>query len=237
MLPVTPQVIESFVAEAAAAPDELGTIANIMPAPPLPFVPAEHRGRLAVVIQMVYAGVPAEGERAVEPLRALGPLVDMLRPMPYPQIYPPEDPNFHPIGANRVMFLDGVDREGAETIVDHLEHSDAPLRVAKVRVLGGAIARAASDATAYAHRSRRVMVNVTAVFDHPQEAPRYRSWAEEFRTALQKSNPGAYVNFLADDGPTRIGEASPGATWDRLKAIKQRYDPANLFRLNQNVPS
>jgi FAD/FMN-containing dehydrogenase len=236
MLPATPQLIESFVAAAAAAPDELSTIANVMPAPPLPFVPAEHHGKLVILTQMVYAGAPVAGERAVVPLRALGPLVDMLRAMPYPQIYAPEDPNFHPIGANRVMFLDGVDRGDAETIVDHLEQSEARVRVAQIRVLGGAIARVRSDATAYAHRSRRVMVNVTAVFGDPQEAPRYRAWAEEFRLALQKGKPGAYVNFLADDGPARIREAYPGDTWDRLRAVKRRYDPTNLFRLNQNVP-
>jgi FAD/FMN-containing dehydrogenase len=236
MLPATPQVIESFVAEAAAAPDELSTIANIMPAPPLPAVPVEHHRKLVILTQMVYAGVPRDGERAVAPLRALGPLVDKLQPMPYPKIYGPEDPNFHPIGANRVMFLDGVDREAAKTIVDHLEQSEARVRVCQLRVLGGAIARVSSDATAYAHRSRRVMVNVTAVFGDPEEAPRYRAWAEAFRIALQKGKPGAYVNFLADDGPARIREAYPGDTWDRLRAIKRRYDPANVFHLNQNVP-
>src|SRR4029077_5109539 len=102
MLPATPQVIESFVAEAAAAPDEPSTIANIMPPPPLPAVPAEHHRKLVILTQMVYAGLPRDGERAVAPLRVLGPLVDKLQPMPYPKIYAPEDPNFHPIGANRV---------------------------------------------------------------------------------------------------------------------------------------
>ena len=236
ILPATSQVIESFVAEAAAAPDELGTIANIMPAPPLPFVPAEHHGKLAVLIQLVYAGVIAEGEKSVAPLRALGPIADMLRPMPYPQIYPPEDPNFRPMGANRVMFLDGIDRGGAETIVDHLEHFDAPFRVAQIRVLGGAIARVDAGATAFAHRSRPVMVNVTAAYTRAEDALRDRAWADELRVALQKGTTGAYVNFLADDGAARIREAYPGSTWDKLQAIKRRYDPANIFRLNQNVP-
>jgi len=236
ILPATPQVIESFVAEAARAPDELGTIANIMPAPPLPFVPAEHHGKLAILIQLVYAGVIAEGEKSVAPLRALGPIADMLRPMPYPQIYPPEDPNFRPMGANRVMFLDGIDRGRAETIVDHLEHFDAPFRVAQIRVLGGAIARVDAGATAYAHRSRPIMVNVTAAYTRAEDALRDRAWADDFRVALQKGTTGAYVNFLADDGLARIREAYPDPTWDRLKTIKQRYDPANIFRLNQNVP-
>jgi len=236
ILPATPQVIEAFVAAAAGAPDELGTIANIMPAPPLPFVPVEHHGKLAVLITLVYAGVIADGEKSVAPLRALGPIADKLRPMPYPQIYPPEDPNFRPMGANRVMFLDGIDRQGAETIVDHLEHFDAPFRVAQIRVLGGAIARVDAGATAFAHRSRPVMVNVTAAYTRAEDALRDRAWADEFRVALQKGTTGAYVNFLADDGPSRIHEAYPDPTWGKLKVIKQRYDPTNVFRLNQNVP-
>jgi hypothetical protein len=109
-------------------------------------------------------------------------------------------------------------------------------RVAQIRVLGGAIARVRADATAFAHRSRAVMVNVAALYDRAEDAPRYRAWVDAFRVALQKGNTGAYVNFLADDGPTRIHEAYPDPTWDKLRAIKQRYDPANLFRLNQNVP-
>jgi FAD/FMN-containing dehydrogenase len=236
ILPAKAQVIESFVAEAAGSPDELGTIANVMPAPPLPFLPSEHHGKLVVLIQMVYAGVIANGEKAVAPFRALGPIVDMLRPMPYPQIYPPEDPNFRPMGANRVMFLDGIDRAAAETIVDHLEHSAATTRVAQIRVLGGAIGRVNADATAFAHRSRPILVNVAALYGRADDAPRYRAWADAFRVALQRGTTGAYVNFLADDGPARIREAYPDPTWERLKAIKQRYDPANLFRLNQNVP-
>ena len=123
-----------------------------------------------------------------------------------------------------------------EMIVDHLEHSDATTRVAQIRVLGGAIARVRADATAFAHRSRSVMVNVAALYDRAEDAPRYHAWADAFRVALQKGTTGAYVNFLADDGPARIHEAYPDPTWDKLRAIKQRYDAANLFRLNQNVP-
>ena len=80
------------------------------------------------------------------------------------------------------------------------------------------------------------MVNVTAAYTRAEDALRDRAWADEFRVALQKGTTGAYVNFLADDGPARIREAYPGPTWDRLRAIKQRYDPGNIFRLNQNLP-
>ena len=80
------------------------------------------------------------------------------------------------------------------------------------------------------------MVNVTAAYTRAEDALRDRAWADGFRVALQKGSTGAYVNFLADDGPSRIREAYPGPTWDKLKATKRRYDPTNVFRLNQNVP-
>ena len=80
------------------------------------------------------------------------------------------------------------------------------------------------------------MVNVTAAYTRAEDALRDRAWADGFRVALQKGTTGAYVNFLADDGPARIREAYPDPTWEKLKAIKQRYDPGNIFRLNQNVP-
>jgi len=80
------------------------------------------------------------------------------------------------------------------------------------------------------------MVNVTAAYTRAEDALRDRAWADGFRVALQKGTTGAYVNFLADDGTVRIREAYPDPTWDKLRAIKQRYDPANTFRLNQNIP-
>ncbi len=237
LLPATPGVIAGFMAAAEAAPEELSTIANIMPAPPMPFVPAEHHGRLAILALLAYAGPVEAGQRAVAPFRALAaPIVDMVRPMPYPQIYPPDDPGYHPVGATRSLFVDAVDDRVAETIVDHLRASTASMAVAQLRVLGGAMARVPADATAFAHRSRRIMVNVAALYGRPDEAPVHEAWATAFAAALRQGGPGAYVNFLGDEGEARVREAYPGPTWDRLRAIKRRYDPANLFRLNQNIP-
>ena len=94
-LPATPDVIASFIAAAEAAPDELSTIANVMHAPPLPFLAPEHHGRLVVMATLAYAGDVEAGERAVEPFRALAtPIADMVRPMPYPALFPPEDESY-----------------------------------------------------------------------------------------------------------------------------------------------
>jgi FAD/FMN-containing dehydrogenase len=159
----------------------------------------------------------------------------MLRPMPYPEMYPPEDPDYHPTAVAKTMFLDGVDLGTAKALLDALESSDAVLRVAQLRVLGGAISRVAPDATAYAHRSSRVMANVAAFYDGPADREVRARWVDEVSALLHTGDDGAYVNFLADEGEGRVRAAYPGATWERLSAVKATYDPENLFRRNQNV--
>jgi FAD/FMN-containing dehydrogenase len=237
MLPATADVVASFIAEAEAAPEELSTIANVMLAPPMEFVPPEHQGELVVMALMAYAGDPEAGERAVAPFRALAtPIADMVQPMPYPEIYPPEDEEYHPTAAGLTMFVDAIDKDVAETIVETLNASDATMRVAQLRVLGGAMARVPAEATAFAHRQSRIMVNVAAFYEGPEDRRVREAWVADFADTLHQSDDGAYVGFLDDEGEARIRAAYPGKTWDRLAAIKARYDPTNLFRLNQNIP-
>ncbi|MCZ7571594.1 MAG: BBE domain-containing protein [Ardenticatenaceae bacterium] len=134
------------------------------------------------------------------------------------------------------MFLDGVDRHTVQTLVDHLRAGTTPMRVTQLRVLGGAMARVPADATAFAHRGRRIMMNVGALYERSDEAAVHEAWVADFAAALRQGEPSAYVGFLGNEGQARIREAYPGSTWDRLAAIKRRYDPTNLFRLNQNIP-
>jgi FAD/FMN-containing dehydrogenase len=111
------------------------------------------------------------------------------------------------------------------------------MAVAQIRVLGGAMARVPAEATAFAHRSARIMVNVAALYERPDEAAVYEPWITDFAAALrQEGEGGAYVGFLGEEGEARIREAYPPSTWERLAEIKGRYDPTNLFRLNQNIP-
>jgi FAD/FMN-containing dehydrogenase len=237
ILPATPDTIASFIAEAEAAPEELSTIANVMPAPPMPFVPEEHVGRLVIFAIVVHAGGGEAGERAVAPLRKLAtPIADMIKEMPYPEVFLPEEEGYHPTAVGRTMFVDAIDRGVAETIVEYLGSSDATMRVAQLRVLGGAMARVPAETTAFAHRKSRMMVNVAAFYDGPEDRAVREAWVADFAAALRQGDGGAYVNFLGDEGEERIRAAYPGATWDRLASIKARYDPTNLFRLNQNVP-
>ena len=237
MLPTTPEVIAGFVAEAEAAPEELTTIVNVMPAPPMPFVPADYHGRLVVMALMAYAGDSGPGERVMAPFRALAtPVVDMVRSMPYPEIFAPEEEGYHPVAAVRTLFVDTIDEQAAATIVDHLQASDAMMRVAQLRVLGGAVARVSVDATAFAHRRSPMMVNVAAIYEDPDQAATHHRWVTDFAAALHQGDTGAYVGFIGDEGEARVRDAYPEPTWQRLAAIKGRYDPTNLFRLNQNVP-
>jgi FAD/FMN-containing dehydrogenase len=236
-LPATADVVAGFIALAEAAPEELSTIANVMPAPPMPFVPEELHGRMVVMALLCYAGDVEAGQRALAPFRALAPpIADMVRPMTYPEMYPPEDESYRPTAAARTMFVDTIDRAAAETIVDYLQASDATMRVAQLRVLGGAMSRVPADATAFAHRTSRIMVNVAAFWDGPEDRPVREAWVEEFASALQQRDTGAYVGFLVNEGEARVRDAYPGATFDRLASVKARYDPTNLFRLNQNIP-
>jgi FAD/FMN-containing dehydrogenase len=237
ILPATAEVVRGFVAEAEAAPEELSSIANIMPAPPMPFLPEDQHGKLIVMATMCYAGPPEAGERVLAPFRALAtPLADMLETMPYSGIYPPEDEDFHPLAASHTMFVDTIGHAEAETILDFLSTSTAMMSAAQLRVLGGAMARVPSDATAFAHRESRIMVNLAAIYETADEAGPHEAWIRRFADAIRQRDHGAYVNLLGDEGEDRIRAAYPGSTWDRLRAIKAKYDPANLFRLNQNIP-
>jgi len=242
-LPATAEIVERYMSLACGAPEELSSIANVMPCPPMPFVDEKWHGKLVIFGLMCWAGDAETGQKALQPYRDLAkldgldaPIADMLNPMSYAGMYPPEDPGYRPMAVALNMFIDQVDRKTAETIMDRLDKVETPMRAVQLRVLGGASARVPNDATAYAHRDSEIMVNIAAFYDG-SEADRERKleWATELMGALHQTDEGVYVNFLADEGEARIRAAYPGGTYERLAEIKRRYDPDNLFRLNQNI--
>jgi FAD/FMN-containing dehydrogenase len=235
LLPASAEVVAGFLSQLQDAPDELSAIVNVMPCPPMPFVPAEHHGELAVMALVCWSGAPEDADAVLAPFRALAePLADLVRPVAYPELFPPADPEYHPTAVARTLLLDHVDLPLAERVVERLRALDG-MRVVQLRALGGAIARVPADATAYAHRSSRLMGNVAAFVTDDDRAPR-AEWVEGTVALLDQGDAGVYVNFLGDEGPDRVRAAYPGATWDRLAAVKATYDPGNLFRRNQNVP-
>jgi FAD/FMN-containing dehydrogenase len=239
MLPATPELLTRFMAEAEAAPDELTTICNLMVAPPMPLVPAEHHGRLIMLVLLAYTGPVDAGELVIAPFRALAtPLVDSVQPMRYPALYEMMEGGPESVAQEqaRSMFVDHLDDRRAEAILEHLRTSTAPMAVAQLRVLGGAMARVPVEATAFAHRRRRIMVAAGAVYGDAADTPVHRVWVDNLADAVRDEESGVYVNFLGDEGAAHVREAYPGPTWDRLTRIKAAYDPTNLFRLNHNIP-
>jgi FAD/FMN-containing dehydrogenase len=236
-LPATADTIASFIAEAESAPNELSTILNIMTAPPMPFLPADVHGKVIIMAMMVYAGDVEMGEQVISKFRSIAtPYADMIRPMTYLEMFPPEEGGYHPLAVGRTMFIDHVTRSEAEMILNRLQSSNASMAVTQLRVLGGAMSRVSADATAFAHRNSRIMVNLAALYENPDEKEIHEAWVTEFAAALRQSDDGAYVNFLADVDEAQVRAAYPNGAWERLAAIKARYDPDNFFHLNQNIP-
>jgi FAD/FMN-containing dehydrogenase len=236
ILPATPEVITGFLEAADAAPEELSTIANVLVAPPMPFIPEEAHGEPIVMALMAFVGPVEQGASVVAPFRELAePYADMVRPMRYPELYEgPEREVAFASGAN--FFADSLGPAGAETILEQLPRSTAMMKAVQLRPLGGALARVPEDATAFAHRGRRLFVNVAAMYMDGAEAETHDAWVEELADALGGDGAGGYVGFLGEEDQATVRSAYPGATWDRLREIKRRYDPDNLFRLNHNVP-
>ena len=236
LLPATPETISGFVELASKAPKELSAIANIMPAMPMPMIPAEYHGKLAIMALMVYAGHPDAGERTLAPFKALAkPYADMIKPMRYKDIFFPEDESYHPTAVSKNMHLDHVDAEVATTAIEWLDKIDAPVKALQLRVLGGAMAKVPADATAYAHRKQRIMAHIAAFYRSEDETAEKQQWVHDFAKALNQGDDAAYVGFLTPADKDGLQDAYPAPTLKRLKEIKKKYDPKNIFRLNCNI--
>jgi FAD/FMN-containing dehydrogenase len=156
--------------------------------------------------------------------------------MRYVEMFPPDSADYRPTAVGINMFVKDVDEAAAATILERLAASDAPLRVAQLRALGGAIADVPVEATAYAHRTAPIMVNIAAFFDGADDRVAKQSWVDDLAARLDQGEPGAYVNFVNDDGAEHVRAAYPGRTWERLRQVKSMYDPQNLFHVNHNIP-
>jgi FAD/FMN-containing dehydrogenase len=235
--PATPESVTAFVDAAMSALDDVTVIANVMPAPPMPGVPEEAVGKVVIFGIVAVAAADDEAARLLEPFRsAAKPIADIVQPIPYAKIYPPEDDSYHPLAVSRNLFVDSFDRSTAAGIMDRLQASDATLRACQIRPYGGAVSRVPNEATAYAHRDRAIMVNVAAFYEGDHDRAQRAAWVDEFADWLSGGDQAAYVNFLGDEGDARIRAAYPHGTYERLAEIKRRYDLDNLFQGNQNIP-
>jgi FAD/FMN-containing dehydrogenase len=236
ILPAAPEVITGFLEAAEAAPDELSTIANVMLAPPMPFIPAEVHGKPILMGLIAYAGPADEGDRTIAPFRALAePIADMVRPMRYPELYEGPEPEAH-FASGTNFFTDSLGPTGPDAILEWLPKSTAMMKAVQLRVLGGALGRRSNDATAFAHRDRGLFVNIASMYTDGSETAAHDAWVAGLANALGKDGSGGYVGFLGEEDEAEIRAAYPGPTWGRLRELKRRYDPDNIFRLNHNIP-
>jgi len=236
-MPLTRDVLRSLGPIAASAPRELSTISFVMSLPPAPFVPPHLVGTPAVGIMFVYAGDPGEGQAAIAPFRQVAtPLAEVVMPMPYPGIYEflngAEAPAY---ASHRSVFLPAIDDAVVDTILEFHAAATSPMALTQLRILGGAMADVADDATAFGHRDAGAMLIILGMYEDPSEAAIHADWVHRFYEAVRPTATGVYVNFLEDEGDGRIREAYRPATYARLAQVKRRYDPTNLFHRNQNI--
>jgi len=236
VLPATRDTVAGFIAESEAAPEELSTIANVMTGPAMPLISEDLVGETVIMGLFAWCGDLTEGHRMVDLFRNLAePLADMVAEISYPEIYAPEDEDYQPTAFGLNGFSDDLTDDHVTTILEAVAASDAPMRVVQIRALQGAVARVPADATAYAHRDRKLMINTASFYESETDRPRRAAWVRELHSTLT-SDDAAYVGFLDDEGEDRIRAAYPGTTWSRLREIKGKYDPDNLFHHNQNIP-
>jgi FAD/FMN-containing dehydrogenase len=241
VLPATAEVVAEVVRTLLEAPDELGAIANVMPAPPMPFVPPELHGSLVVFALVGYAGTPEEAEPVLSRLRAVAtPVADLVQPMPYAALFPADEGDFHPVATSTTGFARGFDAADAARVIDvlsaRLADPGVQMAVVQLRPLGGAIARVPAEATAYAHREWPLMFNVAAIVGDTQHLEAQQQWVDALAADIAKGTPGAYVGFSLRDDAEQVRRIYPGDTYDRLAAVKRTHDPGNVFPRNHNVP-
>ena len=222
----------------AGAPEELTTWLVFRKAPPLPFVPPDWHGREVVVIAFLYAGAAAAGERVIEPLRRFGrPVGEHVGPMPYAGFQQAFDPLLTPGARNYWKSHDftGVSDAAVGVIRDFVGRLPSPHCEIFLAHLGGAAARVAPDAMAFSRRDAEFIINVHTRWEQPADDRACVGWARDFFSTMAPHAIGSvYVNFMPEDETDRLPQAW-GPNYARLAAIKAKYDPRNLFRVNQNI--
>ena len=232
------ELLAGYRKVAAEASEELTQWVVLRKAPPLPFLPAEVHGKEIVVFAVCYVGDERDGNRALAPLRSLGtPIADVVGMQPFTAWQGAFDPLLTPGAYNYWKSHNFVELH--DGLLDVLVSLAAQLPTDECEIfigqLGGAINRVPSDATAYPHRNANFAMNVHTRWRQPSDQRRSIDWARKlFGDAAPYATGGVYVNFMPEDEIDRVASAY-GANYARLAALKAKYDPDNLFRLNQNV--
>jgi FAD/FMN-containing dehydrogenase len=235
-----PAVMRAYDDYIQEAPEQLGAFFGWHIAPPLPFIPEDRHGDNFCVMVTCWSGRPEQGEQAIKPFRDVAEVkAEFVGPMPYPALNSAFDGLF-PKGIRQYWKTDFVRDLSDEAVAAHLEHGPRVPTVSSgmhLYSINGAAARVGPDETAFGHRDARyAMVILSASTEPGDDEPGIR-WVRDFYTAVHpySGTQGGYVNFMDADDAERAPE-NYGRTYERLRAVKATYDPANLFHLNPNIP-
>ena len=231
-------VLKHYRAFMDQAPDDLSVWTVLRRAPPLPFLPESVHGQEVVVLALLYTGEPAQGEALVKPLHGFGtPVGTHVGAMPYVNWQQAFDPLLTPGARNYWKSHNFTTLEDGlfDAAIEYAGKLPSPQCEIFFGAIGGATTRPAPDATAYAHRDARFVMNVHGRWDDPAIDAEGIRWARDyFKASAPFASAGVYVNFLTADEGERV-KAAYGPNYDRLARIKRQYDPANLFSINQNI--
>ena len=232
------EVLRFFRSFAPETPDEFSTLVVMRKAPPLPFLPAEWHGREVLVLAVCYSGDMADGERIFKPLRQFGqPIADVIGPQPFAAWQTILDPLLTPGMRNYWKSHDflGLDDGLIDVLTDFARRIPDPNSEILFAQLGGAVNRLTNSDSAYGRRDAQYLMNVHGRWADRSGDEKGIGWARElFNAAAPYSTGSVYVNFLSSDDESRV-RAAYGSNYERLVALKNRYDPTNLFRVNQNI--
>lgn len=233
-----PEVLGFYRGWIADCPDELMTIAVLRRAPALPIVPPDLVGKHVVAIAACYAGPVEEGERALRPLKEFGsPVLDLCRPKPFVEHQKMFDPSFPHGWSYYVRSCDvaALNDDVIDITVEHGRRITSPITSTGLWQMGGAVERIDNRATAFNGRQAGFTFNINGNSKTAEGFDGEREWARNYWSALAPHHTSVYVNFLMEEGEDRVRQAYGAAKYDRLKALKRKYDPTNFFTLNQNI--
>ncbi|MET3163162.1 UNVERIFIED_ORG: FAD/FMN-containing dehydrogenase [Arthrobacter sp. UYEF10] len=233
-----PEVLRFYRDWIADCPDELMTIAVQRRAPALPIVPPELVGKLVLGVTACYAGPVEEGEQVLRPLKEFGsPVLDFCRPKPFLEHQRTFDPSF-PHGWHyyvRSCDVAALSDDVIDIVVEKGTHITSPVTSVALWQMGGAVGRIDDEATAFNGRQAGFTFNINGNSKTADGFDAERQWARDYWSALAPHHTSVYVNFLMEEGEERVRQAYGAPKYDRLKALKRKYDPTNFFSLNQNI--
>ena len=233
------EVLDFYRHYIASAPNELMTIVVLRMAPPAPFLPAAIHGQPVVIIAVCYAGHVEEGERVIAPLRRFGePLADLIQPTPYAAHQAMLDASVpHGLGYYwKSEYLPPLSDALIATLTEHAWRVATPASYTALFHLGGAVSQEDSEGSAFEDRRATHAMTIDGVWSEPAASRACIAWARDFWEAVRPhSTGGVYVNFLGEEGQDRVRTAYGAAKYERLRALKRKYDPTNFFRMNQNI--